>query len=184
MQMRARVAISGTAIAAAVVACGDCGGGATPASPSVATTTLVTLQGGPSHPLLRDSRRFTPDQTTFWAGVDCYENHIEIRLGVFPNQWTIDLGAPRGQRLTAGTYANAAHYPSNLFGDSPGIHVGGEGRGCDDVGSFTITDARFLPSGAIERFRGSFEQHCERFADPLRGEIELVRPPGEQVSCP
>jgi hypothetical protein len=181
--MRAKVGVTSSAIAAAVVACG---GGASSVSPSsaVATTTVVALQGGPSHPLLRDSRRFTPDQTTFRAGVDCYENHIELRLGVFPNQWTIDLGAPRGEHLTARAYVNAAHYPSNLFGDSPGIRVGGEGRGCDDIGSFTITDARFLPSGAIERFRASFEQRCERFADPLRGEIELVLPPGGQVSCP
>src|SRR5262249_26040552 len=148
-------------VIAASVACGR--GSSTSTSPlpppppvPVATTTYLALQGGAGHPLLRgQTRRFTPDQSPFWAGVDCYENHIELRVGALPDRWTIDLGAPRGQRLTVGTYMNATRYPFNLFGDGPGISVAGEGRGCDDVGTFAVTDARYLPSGAIERFRAT-----------------------------
>jgi hypothetical protein len=79
---------------------------------------------------------------------------------------------------------NASHYPVNLFGDKPGITVAGEGRGCDDIGSFVVTDAQYFPSGAIQRFRATFQQQCERFPDSLRGEVVLVSPPGGQASCP
>src|SRR5512138_2511542 len=156
-----------------------CGGGA---GTSPADLSSLTLEGSAGHPLLRGTRRFTPDQVSFWAGVDCYENHIELRVGDLPNQWRIDLGARRGQRLTAGTYMDASRYPFNLSADRPGISVAGEGRGCDDIGSFVVTEARYAPSGAVERFRGTFQQQCERFPDTLRGELELVSPPGGQAS--
>jgi len=171
-------------VATAVVAswCLAACGGSPGTSP--APLSSLSLEGGATHPLLRGTRQFTQDQMSFWAGVDCYENHIELRVGEFPTGWTIDLGAPRGQRLTPGTYENASRYPFNLFGDKPGISVAGERRGCDDIGSFVVTEAQFLPSGAIQRFRATFQQQCERFPDLLRGELQLVSPPGGQASCP
>jgi hypothetical protein len=180
--MDGRLGLGMLAIAAIAVACGHESSG--PASPSAATTYL-SLQGGQGHPLLRgQSRRFTVDQASFSAGVDCYENHMELKVSVLPDQWTISLGAPRGQRLIAGTYVNASRHPFNMFSDRPGIRVAGEGRGCDDIGWFVVTDARYRSSGAIERFRATFEHRCERFPDPLLGEVELISPPGGQVSCP
>ena len=159
----------------------------TPAAPTSGPilATALTLDGGPTHPLLRgQSRRFTPDQTPFWAGVDCFENHIEVRVGTFPDQWTVSLGAPRGQRLTRGAYENATTYPFNQFAGGTGIRVGGEGRGCDDVGRFDVWEASFNASGSVERFHATFEHRCERFADALVGEITLLNPPGTQASCP
>ena len=160
-----------------------CGGGSG-TSPAPVSGSSLSLDGGAGHPLLRGTRQFTPDQLSFWAGVDCYENHIELRVGELPNRWTIDLGAPRGQRLSTGTYVNASRYPFNLSGDKPGISVAGEGRGCDDIGSFVVAEAQYLPSGAVQRFRATFQQQCERFPDSLRGEVVLVSPPGGQASCP
>ena len=159
-------------------------GGSPGTSPAPVSGSSLSLEGGAGHPLLRGTRQFTPDQISFWAGVDCYENHIEVRVGELPDRWTIDLGAPRGQRLSAGNYEKASRYPFNLFGDQPGISVSGERRGCDDIGSFVVTEARYFPSGAIEQFRATFQQQCERFPDSLRGEVVLVSPPGGQASCP
>ena len=160
-----------------------CGGGSG-TSPAPLSGSSLSLEGGDGHPILRGTRLFTTDQMSFWAGVDCYENHIELRIGELPNRWTIDLGAPRGQRLVAGTYGDASRYPFNLSSNQPGISVTRERRGCDDIGSFVVTDAQYSASGAVQRFRATFQHQCERFPDWLRGEIQLVSPPGGQASCP
>jgi hypothetical protein len=160
-----------------------CGGGSG-TSPAPVSGSSLSLSGGDGHPILRGTRQFTADQMPFWAGVDYYENHIELRIGEPPSGWTIDLAAPRGQRLVAGTYMDASRYPFNLFGGQPGISVTGERRGCDDIGSFVVTEAQYSPSGAVQRFRATFQQQCERFPDWLRGEIQLLSPPGGQASCP
>ncbi len=91
--------------------------------------------------------------------------------------WFLDLAAPAGQTLAAGTYASATRYP---FQDpsSPGLDVFGNGRGCNTLtGSFTISQITFQLGGALDTLDADFEQHCEGAVPALHGRVHVVNAP-------
>ncbi len=121
---------------------------------------------------------FDPSNSVIDASVSSDGNHVSVDING-TSSWNLDLAAPQGQALTAGTvYANAARYP---FQDSqqPGLSLFGDGRGCNTVtGSFTIKSATFGPHGWIQNFDATFVQHCE--GDPnsaATGEVILSNGP-------
>ena len=66
------------------------------------------------------------------------------------------------------TYENAHRYPFN--DNSPGLDVGGYGRGCNESTSrFTVDQLAFDPDGTLRTFQVTFEQHCEHAQPALRG---------------
>ena len=83
--------------------------------------------------------------------------------------WDGNFAAPPGQTLKAGTtYENAHRYPFN--DNSPGLDVGGYGRGCNESTSrFTVNQLAFDPDGTLRTFQVTFEQHCEHAQPALRG---------------
>ena len=83
--------------------------------------------------------------------------------------WDGNFAAPPGQTLKAGTtYENAHRYPFN--DNSPGLDVGGYGRGCNESTSrFTVNHLAFDPDGTLRTFQVTFEQHCEHAQPALRG---------------
>ncbi len=83
--------------------------------------------------------------------------------------WDGNFAAPPGQTLKAGTtYENAHRYPFN--DNSPGLDVGGYGRGCNESTSrFTVNQLAFDPDGTLRTFQVTFEQHCEHARPALRG---------------
>jgi hypothetical protein len=87
------------------------------------------------------------------------------------DNWTIDLAAPAGTTLTAGTtYAGAQRYPFN--GSAAGLNVSGDGRGCNTLtGSFTINAIQTDQTGTVTLLNATFEQHCEGVVAALRGTI-------------
>ncbi len=90
--------------------------------------------------------------------------------------WYVDMQAPDGQQLVPGTYTDATRYPFN--GAGPGLSIFGNGRGCNQsIGTFTVLDAVYGPSGYVQTFDATFEQHCEGATQALRGEIRIDNPP-------
>ena len=97
--------------------------------------------------------------------------------------WHVDLAAPAGETLAAKTYASATRYP---FQDpsSPGLSVGGDGRGCNTLtGSFTVSQVSFQTGGTIDSLDATFEQHCEGADPALRGELHLVDAAAATADC-
>jgi hypothetical protein len=92
--------------------------------------------------------------------------------------WDLDLAAPSGQALTAGTtYANATRYPFQAP-TAPGLSLFGNGRGCNQVtGSFAVQNAVFGPNGYVQTLDATFEQHCEGGPTAARGEVHIANAP-------
>jgi hypothetical protein len=117
--------------------------------------------------------------STFTPTLDAPQNHLSFQIigsdGLDTLNWTLDLAAPQGQRLTPGTYVNATRYPFQAP-TVPGLSFYGDGRGCNTLsGTFTITDAAYGIDGSVQRFSATFEQHCEGAGPALRGTIVYVR---------
>jgi hypothetical protein len=63
-------------------------------------------------------------------------------------------------------------------GVTPGLDVGGDGRGCNvTTGLFQIHAMEFGPQQSLQRLHATFEQHCENFVPALRGEIVVIMSP-------
>ena len=174
------------AFVAAVLAAA-CGSGSSASSPSpslLATTTSLSFVSRPGEYVGGgQSRTISASDTPINAGVDCYENRIEVTVGTFPPVWTLTLAAPLTTRLVVGTYESAQGYPFQPRG-VPGLDFGGDGHGCNTLtGRFVVTEASYLPSGAIDRFRATFEQRCQGTSPGVSGEVQLVSPTYRRVSC-
>jgi hypothetical protein len=89
--------------------------------------------------------------------------------------WNATFYAAAGQQLLPGVYNDARRFPDATH---PGMDVGGAGHGCNATeGQFTVLDVSYGPYGYLKSLHVTFEQHCEGFAEALRGEINLVGPP-------
>ena len=95
--------------------------------------------------------------------------------GLVTLSWTLDLAAPQGQQLVPGTYLNATRHPFQAP-TVPGLNLSGDGRACNLLsGQFTVTEAVYAGDGSVQRFRATFEQHCEGAGPALRGTVSYVR---------
>lgn len=125
-----------------------------------------------------ESRTFTPDDANMNANAS--QDDREVHVSVFPvggGFWFLDLAAREGEQLLPGIYEGATRSP---FQDpsEPGLSFSGDGRGCNTLtGRFEVLEAVYGPSGYIERFHATFEQHCEGAAPALFGEVQIVNPP-------
>ena len=113
-------------------------------------------------------------------GFDSTANGSTVRLsvsGANGDWWFLEFAAPAGQSLVEGSYSGATRAPFREPG-APGLDVGGNGRGCNELtGTFTVLQADLGPSNYLERFGATFEQHCEGGLPALRGEVWVVNPP-------
>jgi hypothetical protein len=100
-----------------------------------------------------------------------------VSISFFNNDhfWFLDFGTNQlNQNLVPGLYANAQRAP---FADPghPGIDIGGDGRGCNQItGNFRVHEAEFDTTAdppVVVRFTASFEQHCEGGEPALLGTI-------------
>lgn len=92
--------------------------------------------------------------------------------------WIVELAAPYGQVLRAGSYPNATRAPFQT-GNAAGLSVFGDGRGCNnDMGSFAIQRIGTDAQGYVNLIEATFTQHCERAdAPPMQGTIKYVPAP-------
>jgi hypothetical protein len=165
-------------------ACGSNSPASSPSPSLPATTTSLYFVSRPGEFIGGgQSRTISASDTPINAGVDCYENRIEVKVGTFPQDWSLTLAAPLTTRLVVGTYESAQRYPFQPRG-VPGLDFSGDGRGCNTLtGHFVVTEASYLPTGAIDRFRATFEQRCEGTSPGVSGEVQLVSPTYRRVSC-
>lgn len=85
---------------------------------------------------------------------------VGIRLPFADGSWSMNLAAPSGGVLSAGSvYNNAARWP---FQDAnAGLDVGGDGRGCNQLGGRFLIAELVVTNGTIQRLHAVAEQHCE-----------------------
>jgi hypothetical protein len=117
--------------------------------------------------------------STFTPALDASHRHLSMGIvasdGLTTLIWSLDFSAPQGLELTPGTYLSATRYPFQAP-TVPGLSLSGDGRGCNNLsGQFTITDATYGADGSVQRFKATFEQHCEGAGAALRGTISYTR---------
>ncbi|MGH8080898.1 MAG: hypothetical protein ACREP7_10000 [Lysobacter sp.] len=92
---------------------------------------------------------------------------LTMNVNAGNDRWSIDLAAPRGQSLQPGRYYFAER-ASFRTGRSPGIDIGGNGRGCNRTwGSVYIQQIEFDAAGKVAALEASAMQRCERENAPL-----------------
>jgi hypothetical protein len=91
------------------------------------------------------------------------------------SSWHLDFSTEQlGVPLGIGVY-NDAQRAAFAQPGRPGLSVGGDGRGCNQIsGRFQIHEY-VLERGDVQRALISFEQHCERGPRVLRGCLSYVR---------
>ncbi len=72
--------------------------------------------------------------------------------------WYVTFGPPKSRKLATGQYegAQSVVYPST----HPDLNVSGDGRGCETVGRFYLSDLAFNLDGTVAKVAIDFEQHC------------------------
>ncbi|MFJ5548855.1 hypothetical protein [Streptomyces sp. NPDC093225] len=96
--------------------------------------------------------------------------------------WGVDLGAPGGRKLTAGTYTDVAQFP--FHGDRPGLDFSGAGRWCSQgalTGSFTVTAVDWTEEGWLNSVDARFEQRCKGSTGASRGYFHIRSTPAPPV---
>ncbi|GCD44772.1 hypothetical protein [Streptomyces paromomycinus] len=98
---------------------------------------------------------------------------VRVRVQGAEDLWDIDIAAPKGEQLRPGVYRNAERAAFRT-GRSPGLDVGGNGRGCNEVyGQFSIAQIATDASGAVTLLDASYTQKCESAtAQPLKGTVK------------
>jgi hypothetical protein len=160
----------------------------------MAATTALGVTVAAAQPVTTGSLSFTGDPGDWVSGGNSYsystankdvltvtgnstDNHVEVTVGgANGDNWTLDLAAPSGQALAAGTYSDAARYPFETAAQS-GLSLYGNGRGCNTVtGSFAVQDVVFGPQGYVQTLDATYVQHCEGGTAALRGEVHIANP--------
>lgn len=91
------------------------------------------------------------------------------------DEWHVEFGAPAGESLHVGTYLNAVGSP--ISGKAPRLTIYGHGRGCNDVGRFTISRVSFDADGTLRGLEATFVQHCDQPDGPaLFGQLRFDKP--------
>ncbi|MCZ4122151.1 hypothetical protein [Streptomyces sp. H39-S7] len=98
---------------------------------------------------------------------------LTVRVVGGGDDWRVELAAPRGDTLRPGVYRGAERAPFRT-GRSPGLDVGGDGRGCNEVyGQFAVNQIATDASGAVTLLDASFTQNCEQASAPaLTGTVK------------
>ncbi|MEU7187265.1 hypothetical protein [Streptomyces sp. NPDC045369] len=98
---------------------------------------------------------------------------VRVRVEGAEDLWDIDIAAPKGEQLRPGVYRDAERAAFRT-GRSPGLDVGGNGRGCNEVyGQFTVDQIATDASGAVTLLDASYTQKCESAAaQPLKGTVK------------
>ncbi|MEU3304862.1 hypothetical protein ABZ729_34390 [Streptomyces sp. NPDC006678] len=97
-------------------------------------------------------------------------------------RWFLHMGAPYGQKLTAGTtYTNASSWP-DAGPEDPQLQFSVTDRYCESgTGSFTVSHIVYGPYGYIREIDATFERYCSGSTLPVRGELHarMPEPPAE-----
>lgn len=84
------------------------------------------------------------------------------------NSWFFRFDAPAGSELVPGRYVVSSLDSGR---ESPHMIVGGQGRGCNATGEFTVIEAEYGGGNEVLRFAADFEQHCHDAEPALFGSV-------------
>jgi hypothetical protein len=102
---------------------------------------------------------FTPADGPFTvAGTVTGGLQVFFHTPDYSHFWYVAFGPPNSRKLATGQYegAQSVVYPSI----HPDLQVSGDGRGCETVGRFFLSDLAFNLDGTVARVAIDFEQHC------------------------
>lgn len=110
----------------------------------------------------------------FTATTTPFRHIVDLRFDAGGTYWTLNFSTGNGSMgtaLTPGTYLNAERHATQSPG-SPGLDVGGSGRGCNKLtGEFIVHEFEAVGTTTVTRFSADFVQHCEGRTPALRGSI-------------
>lgn len=105
--------------------------------------------------------------------------HGLVIQGDYATWWQVDVTAPPGFALAAGSYVDVVTVQRSLSysSDRPGLSISSDGRACSEVtGAFDVDELSFWPNGELRIFQVTFEQHCEGGTPALHGRFRLETP--------
>jgi Putative binding domain, N-terminal/Viral BACON domain len=116
------------------------------------------------------SNTYTLTGSQFTVTLDASQSFLHFNMpGSGGTWWDLRLKSASGP-LTAGTYNLAERWPFASPG-APMLDFSGSGRGCNQLtGRFLIQTATFVGTD-VQRLHVRFEQHCEGWSTPLRGQL-------------
>jgi hypothetical protein len=167
-------------VALAIVAGASATLGASPAAAQPVTTGSFAFSGDPGD-WISGGQAYaysttTNDTLTVTSPEDRGFIGVSVR-GANGDWWSLDLAAPRGQKLAPGAYPGATRYPFQAP-TVPGLSLSGNGRGCNELtGSFAIQNLVWGPHGYVQTLDATFVQHCEGSPPAARGEVHITNPP-------
>jgi hypothetical protein len=96
-----------------------------------------------------------------------------LSFGPAAASWEITFSAPRGRRLEARRYKQAARYPFQST-NRPGLAVTSSDLACNEVsGEFSVVDLAYDAGGRIERLAMRITQFCDRSSTPVRAAVTV-----------
>jgi hypothetical protein len=148
-----------------------------PAGAAGATVTSVTMYSEAGDYIGQGQHRlFHPGNGTVSASGDADYLSVHVSGGWLDDSYMLTFAPPPGQLIHAGLYEGAQRAAFREAG-RPGIDVGGDGRGCNEIeGRFDVKDVAFSGDGSVERLWLTFEQHCEGGLPALFGEVRYRSP--------
>jgi hypothetical protein len=152
-----------------------------------AQTTALVLNSAPGDYIGGGvNQTFTEADGTFMPTRN-FGSSASIFFNGGPHWWYLDFAAPIDAPLAVGVYEDATRFPFQSP-TKPGLSIWGEGRGCNQLnGRFEVLEIVYGPTGDVERFAATFEQHCEGMEPALTGSIlfnsTLPGPPPPTVRC-
>jgi hypothetical protein len=156
-----------------------------PSAPATARTSLSFVSDPGDYIGQGESHSYGLADGTWRATFSSFNgvDHVSVQLTNFNGPtgswfwWYLDFAAPKGQRLTIGTYEAARRYPFQPPAQ-PGLSFSGSGRGCNELtGRFTITGLTIGPGDSVEYLAATFEQHCEGVSKALNGQVTIAANP-------
>ncbi|MEV7414076.1 hypothetical protein [Streptomyces sp. NPDC089919] len=128
------------------------------------------------------SDHFDAADQTFIVQRSAHSNMLSLVVRATDGTWwSVEVGAPAGRRLTAGTYRDVAQFP--FHDDRPGLNFGGAGRRCRGgvTGSFTVTAVDWSEAGWLNSVDAAFEQRCATGTATARGSFHIRSTPAPPV---
>jgi hypothetical protein len=146
-------------------------------SAQVATDSFVTMISEPGDWVGGGQTRFYhPDNASITIGGNAGYVTVSVSGGNLGDSFSFDFAAPPGQELREGEYIRAQRAPFREA-TRPGIDIGGDGRGCNEIsGRFIVKRITKDPTGRVTSLWVVYEQHCEGGPVALFGEVRYQVP--------
>jgi hypothetical protein len=139
------------------------------ASPSDAKTLLILQSEEGDYIGQGELRTFQAGDGTFTA-MRSGDQGVSVSFSG-AESWFLDFAAPADAELQPILYPDAERFNSATV---PGLDVGGDGRGCNQVeGAFRVHEIVYGAGSAVDQFAADFVQHCEGDPRKLVGSIRV-----------